>query len=206
MRWIVGSHTNGCWLGSYENEKQKLFALAVEPGSVVFDIGANAGFYTLLASVLVGPRGHVYAFEPLPHNIHFIREHLRLNEITNVEIIEAAVSDKTGETSFDDSLGGAMGHLAPGGNLRIQTVRIDELVAESRLPPPDHIKIDVEGDEMLVLSGAKKVLEDFRPKLFLSTHAPEVHRECCALLNKLGYKLQALGGKDITDADELFAH
>src|SRR5580765_1322501 len=64
-KWIVGSGTHGCWLGSYEYDKQKLFQKTVRSGDVVYDVGANAGFYSLLASLLVGEKGHVYSFEPL---------------------------------------------------------------------------------------------------------------------------------------------
>lgn len=53
-KWIVGSSNHGCWLGSYEWKKQRLFTRTVSSGDVVFDIGAHVGFYTLLASVLVG--------------------------------------------------------------------------------------------------------------------------------------------------------
>ncbi len=204
-RWIAGAHTHGCWLGTYEHEKQKLFALEVKEGDTVYDIGANAGFYTLLAAVLVGPSGHVYAFEPLPRNVHYLREHLRLNQITNVDIVEAAISDKDGEDYFDDSPGAAMGHLAASGSKRVKTVRIDELVIKKVLPPPDYLKIDVEGAESLVLTGAKNVLREIRPKIFLSTHGPTMHLQCCDLLKSFGYKLHPLGAKDVADAEELFA-
>src|ERR1043165_45133 len=63
-RWVAGSHVHGGWRGSYEFEKQQMFISAIKPGAVVYDIGANVGFYTLLASRLAGPQGRVYAFEP----------------------------------------------------------------------------------------------------------------------------------------------
>ena len=50
-KWIVGSSSHGCWLGGYEYEKQRRFAQAINPGGVVYDIGAHVGFYMLLASV-----------------------------------------------------------------------------------------------------------------------------------------------------------
>ena len=65
MRWIAGASTHGCWLGSYELEKQRLIAERVSPGSVFFDVGANVGFYTLLGSSEVGAAGRVISFEPL---------------------------------------------------------------------------------------------------------------------------------------------
>ena len=203
--WIAGSSTHGCWLGSYESEKQKLFASVIKPGSIVYDIGANAGFYTLLASVLVGQTGHVYAFEPLPRNIHFLNSHLRLNRVSNATIIEAAVADKSGPAYFDESSNSSMGHLAPQGKLRVETVAIDKLVKENQLRLPNYLKIDVEGAEMSVLLGATGTLRDSRPGIFLATHGPAIHRECCSLLSSLGYTLQPLGGKSLEDTDELYA-
>src|SRR6266436_706615 len=97
MRWIVGSSTHGCWLGSYEYEKRKLFEELVGPGDVVYDIGAHVGFYTLLASVLVGHTGRVVAFEPSPRNLAYLRRHLAMNRLNNVTVVEGAVYDHDGE-------------------------------------------------------------------------------------------------------------
>jgi FkbM family methyltransferase len=204
-RWIAGSHTHGCWLGSYEKDKQRLFEAEVKPGSIVYDIGANAGFYTLLASELVGAHGRVFAFEPLPRNIRFLNEHLRLNQVINVDVIEAAVSDRSGETLFDDSAGSAMGHLTEQGKLKVRIVKIDDLVAAGEVTPPDCLKIDVEGAEAQVLSGAQSTLKNFHPKIFLATHGPEVHRACCSLLRSLNYQLKAIGTETIDECDEVLA-
>ena len=204
-RWLAGAHTHGCWLGSYEIEKQKLFESKVRPRDTVFDIGANAGFYTLLASDLVGDAGHVYAFEPVPRNTHFLHEHLRLNKVGNVEVIELAVSDRRGDTYFDDTPGSAMGHLAVTGRLKVQTVSIDELISEGNILPPNCMKIDVEGGEFLVLSGAKSTLLDHHPIIFLATHGAQVHEQCCDLLRSLGYQIEGLGGASI-QCDELIAY
>ena len=61
-KWVVGSGNHGYWLGWYEYDKRILFEKTVTKQSIVFDIGAHVGFYTLLASELVGPGGKVYAF------------------------------------------------------------------------------------------------------------------------------------------------
>jgi FkbM family methyltransferase len=205
-RWIAGAHTHGCWLGSYESEKQKLFASRVRTGDTVFDIGANAGFYTLLASDLVGKLGHVYAFEPVPRNTEFLHKHIRLNRINNVTVIESAVSDRAGETSFDDSSGSATGHLNSEGKLKVRTVAIDALISEGEILPPNCMKIDVEGAEFLVLSGATSMLRNYHPTIFLATHGEQVHEQCCELLKTLGYQIEGLGGVPIRQCDELIAY
>ncbi len=80
-RWIVGSATHGCWLGSYEFETQRAFAGLVRAGDVVYDLGANVGFYSLLAARLAGDDGIVYSFEPLARNLDFLRKHVGINAL-----------------------------------------------------------------------------------------------------------------------------
>ncbi len=79
LKWIVGTSDHGTWLGTYEFEKQQRFAELLSPGDVVFDLGAHAGFYTILASKRVGSMGHVFAFEPFPRNCG-IRSKARLHQ------------------------------------------------------------------------------------------------------------------------------
>lgn len=191
-RWIVGSGRNGCWLGTYEYDNQRVFERLLKPGSTVFDIGAHAGFYTLLASVLVGSEGKVFAFEPLPRNLMFLKEHLTLNQINNVTVIEAAVSKCCGVTSFTESSSGYQGGISSQGTLPVKMVSLDELIVSREVPVPDFIKIDVEGHEKSVLMGAKSMLERDRPTIFLSIHGRSVYGQCRQLLESLGYKIQVL--------------
>ncbi|HEV7747324.1 MAG TPA: FkbM family methyltransferase [Pyrinomonadaceae bacterium] len=205
-RWIAGSHTHGCWLGSYEGEKQRVLQERVRPGDTVYDIGANAGFYSLLSSELVGPQGHVFAFEPLPRNITFLNEHLRLNHVINVKVIAAAVSDKDGETFFDEGPGSAMGHMDAAGGLKVRTVSIDQLIAGGEILPPSVMKIDVEGAEFMVLSGGKNTLMSHHPVIFLATHGAAVHAQCCELLASLGFRVEEICGERADLCDELIAY
>jgi FkbM family methyltransferase len=202
-RWIVGSSNHGCWLGSFEYDKRRAFEEKVQPGSVVFDIGANVGFYTLLASVLVGPSGKVFAFEPHPQNLEYLRAHLNLNAVSNVAVMEKAVSDRDGVAFFAGS--GSTGHLAAEGTLRVETVSLDFIIRQRALPPPTYAKIDVEGAESLVLAGAKSLLSDYHPTLFLATHGAEVHRECCQFLTSLDYEVRPLGSERLEEASEVIA-
>jgi FkbM family methyltransferase len=204
-KWIVGSSNHGCWLGNYEYSKRTLFERTVKENSVVFDAGAHVGLYTLLASQLVGPNGQVFAFEPLPANLRYLREHLRLNRIRNVTVLDAAVSDRSGSTFFDEGPNRFMGRMSSAGRLPVPTVSIDELVARRRLPPPDYIKMDIEGSEVLGLSGAVETLARYRPTVFLATHGAAVHHECCRLLASLGYELQPLDGTALDASSEILA-
>ncbi len=203
-KWIVGSSTHGCWLGSYELDKQRLFEATVTRGSVVFDLGGNVGFYTLLASELVGPEGKVFVFEPVPRNLVFLKEHIRLNNCRNVTVIEAAVSDKGGTISFDEGPGNSMGHMAPGGSLQVRAIALDELVSSRGIPPPNYLKIDIEGAEMLALSGARSILKS-HPAIFLSTHGDAVREECLHFLKSTGYRVDPIDSADIELATEFVA-
>ncbi|MBE0429215.1 MAG: FkbM family methyltransferase [Thermoleophilia bacterium] len=189
-KWIAGSSANnGCWLGSYEYEQRLAFEKLVPENATVYDVGAHAGFYTLLSSLLVGPRGRVIAFEPLPRNLHFLREHLRLNHVTNVEVIETALAERAGEVNFAEGVNSFNARIATDGGIRVKTAALDELVGGGRLPAPDYIKMDIEGAETLALKGAGHTLKKYHPTIFLTTHGPDIHEECVDILKEAGYEL-----------------
>lgn len=205
-KWIVGSSTQGCWLGSYEYQQRLLFEKMIKERDIVFDIGAHAGFYTLLASLLVGPGGKVFSFEPLPRNLFYLKEHLRLNCIQNVTIIEAAVADFNGMTNFAESPNHWEGHISLQGELKIKAVSLDKLLEKDEISIPNHMKIDVEGAELLVLTGAKSILDNYRPTLFISTHGEKVRMECCSFLESFGYCLKPITGINLREAKNILAY
>jgi hypothetical protein len=180
-KWIVGSSNHGCWLGSYEYTKQRLFEELVSPGDVVYDVGANVGFYTLLAAVLVGQSGRVVAFEPL------------------------AVYDRSGMVRITDGPNSSEVRVDDHGVLSVRAFALDDLVFRDGLPAATVMKIDVEGAEEAVLRGATRLLAEKRPLVFLSTHGPQVHGECCRLLAKLGYTLRPIDGASAEVSPELLA-
>lgn len=174
-RWVVGSGVHGYWIGCYERQNQRFISEHVKPGMTVFDVGAQAGFFTLLMSKLVGRNGRVYAFEPDPLNIKKLRRNLQINDISNVTIVEAAASDKNGQAFFQRK-GASAGRLAETGD-PTKTVRLDTFT------PPDFVKMDIEGGETLALHGAAAFLQARMVTWLVATHNKELHQSCLALLS-----------------------
>jgi FkbM family methyltransferase len=191
-RWIVGASTHGAWLGSYEMPMQRCFTEVVHTGDVVLDIGANAGFYTLLAARFTAPNGHVFAFEPLPANLEVLRRHMTLNQVTHVQIMPIALADQNGETFFRTAMNNSMGHLTSDGDLRVTVRSLDALLAEGTIPLPNVLKVDVEGAELRVLQGAKQLLSQAHPTIILATHGSQVRADCLQLLKEQGYQVRPL--------------
>lgn len=204
-KWVVGSSNHGCWFGSYEYEKQRAFQRAIKPGDVVYDIGANVGFYTLLSSVLTGDQGRVYAFEPLPRNLRDLREHIEINGIVNCRVIEAAVAQEDGEACFDPSLNRSQGRLSASGTILVRTVALDSLLRQTSISPPSLMKIDIEGAEVECLRGAARTITSSRPIIFLATHGPDLHAACLGMFAKWGYHVRPLDARGIEESCELVA-
>lgn len=195
-RWWLPAGGGKVWRvlgGSYERAQTELFRAHVRDGDLVLDLGAHVGYYTLLASVLVGPRGRVFAFEPHPRNARYLRRHVHVNGCRNVEVLECAAYDRSGRVGFRFGVGSGTGRVAESGAVEVPAVRLDEFVAERGIVP-DVVKIDVEGGERPVLDGAREMLGRDRPLVFLSTHGPEQAASCTVLLAKLGYRTEPLPG------------
>ena len=204
-RWIVGSGEHGYWLGSYEYQKRLAFEKNIGKNTVVYDIGANVGYFSLLAAVLTGPQGQVVAFEPLPRNVDFLKKHIEINCLNNIKVIEAAVADQDGSSTFKLGASTAMGHLGAGGELEVTLVSLDSLINQGDVKPPDFIKIDVEGAEFEVLQGAQTLIAQYHPTLFLDTHGRDAHQRVIQFLSDRGYQFEILDGKSLADTKELIA-
>jgi FkbM family methyltransferase len=205
LRWIPESAIHRCWMGWYERDKQRLMAKEVRPGSVFYDIGANVGFHTLLAAKLVGS-GKVFAFEPSPRNLEYLRRHVALNGLDNVSVFDSAVSDRDQMLHFMVEATGFAGSLSgSGGGINVKSVTLDALVNGGKIPPPAYIKMDIEGAEFLALQGAEQLLRTYHPEIFLATHGHEVDGQCRELLESLSYKVERLGPSAPNGYGELLA-
>jgi len=205
-RWIANASTRGCWLGSCEMSKQAKFAACVVEKNIVYDVGANVGLYTLLASACVGPSGKVFAFEPLPENLVYLEKHSILNHCTNVSVHRMAVSDRSAKLRFQRGEDRSASQLSEYGDLDINAISLDEFVYRDSNPAPHVVKIDVEGAEFKVLCGARRLLQENRPIIFLATHSHQLHAKCCQLLLSAAYWLEGVDGSQIEKTEELICY
>ncbi len=190
MRWMAHSAGMGCMAGMYERKPRRIFKNLIKKDDIVFDVGAHVGFYTLLASKCVGNNGRVFSFEPLPRNIFFLKKHVVLNNLKNVEIIEAALSDKEGRFFFDTSIDSFQGRISVNGDIKVRSTTLDRLVNDENIPPPDLLKIDVEGEEYNLLRGGEKTLVKHKPKIILSIHSHDLRDKCLFFLKERGYDIE----------------
>ncbi len=189
------------WLGTYEPELQAALRAFLRPGSTVYDVGANIGYVTLLMAHHSGPGSRVFAFEALPANVERIRKNIALNDLSNVTIVSAAVTDKTMPVKFfvHDSVG--MGKAAGSAGRREQEYKseitvpglsLDEFVYLQGNPVPHAVKMDIEGGEVLALPGMRRILHEAHPLMFLELHGPESEEVAWKMLTSAGYTLHAM--------------
>jgi FkbM family methyltransferase len=186
----------------YEIRETRWIKSVARPDWVLFDIGANTGYYSMLFATLA-KRGAVHSFEPSELNWHMLTLTAAVNGFKNIHITKAAVSDTRGVASFDRANDGAYSSMKHTGRKpsdlieSVATIRLDEYVADQGIGRVDFIKIDVEGAEGLVLGGISGLLssETLVPKWIMvelvddnlrsfSTSALEI----AALLRKAGYQ------------------
>jgi FkbM family methyltransferase len=156
-------------LGVYEPGTTQLIESTVKPGMIVVDVGAHAGYYTLLAARLAGPEGKVYAFEADPANYRLLIENIELNAYTNIHAVPQAVAGSTGRLSFYISPWGSdrnslyQDNTGPEARrVEVDAVTLDDFMARLGRPAIDLIKMDIEGAEFVALEGMKETLEKTR--------------------------------------------
>jgi FkbM family methyltransferase len=148
--------------GRWEETETRLFSSLVKEGMTVVDIGANVGYYTLLAARLAGPQGKVYAFEPNPQNFALLSRNVEANGYRNVVLVPKAVSDQSGTAALRIDRASSGGHSLSafrGGadTVQVGTVSLDDYFAGDRTVI-DVLKMDAEGAEMAIFSGMQQVL------------------------------------------------
>jgi len=185
---------------AYEPEVSHWLDSIISPGSVFYDIGAHIGIHTLYAAKLLRGKGHIHAFEPWPDNFRQLTRNIELNHFSKlITPVPLALSDHAAVAAM--TVGGSDGthRLAAEGtsaDREVQTVTLD-LYARSA-PPPDAIKIDVEGFEYEVLTGGRETLTAHRPKLILEHHGELLRERTSDLLRSFGYRVEQVGRRQIS--------
>lgn len=156
----------------------------LKPGHIFFDVGAHHGWVSMWTLPLVGEKGAVYSFEPSPANLAILEWHRTVNKFRQWRVVPRAVADEdavgrqfflidSGDSPMNSLTSGAPGTpLMEGRNIgetSIQTVTLDTFCREAGVRP-NLVKIDVEGAELLVLHGARKLLSESHPTLILTVH------------------------------------
>lgn len=172
LKFNTGESCPELALGTYEVPIQNIFTQHLKPGNVFYDIGANVGFFSIIAAKLVGDGGKVYAFEPGEGNASSIRHNARLNNFNHIEVIEKAVSHTSGEgqlllAKYSGGHALATADAPPdlAGEVTVDLVSIDDLIAQNKIAPPNFVKIDVEGAELDVLKGMTETIKTARPAI-----------------------------------------
>jgi FkbM family methyltransferase len=201
LRWRrYHRFVNAYWLGNYELDVQLALQRLLQAGDVFYDVGANAGFFTILAGRLVGSGGKVFAFEPLSENVDTLRDQIELNGLPWCEVVPVAVSARSGAQTLAYEQGNnAMAHLGARGakddcEIQVQTVTLDGFVAGH--PFPSLIKVDVEGAEAEVLEGAASVIRA-GADVILELHEPKTAMEADQVFRQVGYHFESLNGRSV---------
>jgi FkbM family methyltransferase len=189
------------WSGTYERAFATELAGAVKCGGICYDVGGYRGY---MAGVMAAAgASKVVVFEPLPDNQQAIRRLTALNPTLRVELLCLAVGKEDGAAFLKTMPDRSMAKLttspfqphAPAlGAIEVPLRTIDTLVGERTIPPPDLIKIDVEGAECDVLAGAAETLRRWRPTVLLEAHSAMLEDLCGRALRDLGYRVRLIGG------------
>jgi FkbM family methyltransferase len=203
------------WLGTYEPELQAALRELVQTGSIAYDVGANIGYISLMLARRVGPDGRVFAFEALLDNVNRLRENLALNGMAQrVTVVPGAVVDRAGAVSFLVGPSGGMGKAEGSAGrqdveynqaISVTGLSLDEFVFQQGNPPPQLIKIDIEGGEVLALPGMARLLKEFHPLILMELHGPEAAQAAWTVLQAAGYRICRMqpGFPVVTSLDKL---
>jgi FkbM family methyltransferase len=163
--------------GTYEPAETKLVSKLIQPGSIVLDIGANIGYFTLLFAKLVGPRGHVFAFEPDPYSFDLLLKNINVNNYSNVTAFQFAVSDHDSELQLFRDRFNNLDHRtvsqAKGEEVVVvKGVRLDDFLPTVLDREIDFIKMDIQGSEGWALEGMKNLVRQSNSIQILTEYWP----------------------------------
>lgn len=151
------------YLDAFEPHETRMVQTYLKPGMTVVDVGANVGYYTLMAASIVGEEGQVHAFEPSPYAFARLHATICNNHISQVRLVQAALGDQRGQARL--FLPAQIGNHTPtllGEDVRhaveVPIRTLDEYVRQHNIERIDLLKLDVEGFEPNVIAGARETI------------------------------------------------
>jgi FkbM family methyltransferase len=208
LRFDARRGSAGYLFGTAEPEEQAALARYLKAGDVFYDLGANIGFFAVLAARLVGNSGRVYAFEPNPECSTEVRRNADLNGFSHVEVVEAAVSSKSGRARLrlgDTNLSSAIAGSSDAG-IDVALTTVDDFMRDRSPRPPTLVMIDVEGAEIDVLRGMRETITRHCPVIMCEVHwiGAEFLRYCAQHLAPAGYVVEPLEGREFPSEPSRF--
>jgi FkbM family methyltransferase len=199
-----GAQAYAVLTGTHEIQVQEALRRTVGRGGVVWDVGANIGAFSLLAARTVGPTGRVVAIEPEANCAAAIGDNAGRNAIGWIDVHQVAATAQTGEAELIVVRDSLWTRLASVGEHHLEVERrtvpayaLDDLPA----PAPALVKIDVEGGELDVLTGMRRLLAEVRPVIVCEMH--DTNAAFCAAMAAAGYDVFNLDGPEpIAEAGE----
>jgi FkbM family methyltransferase len=188
--------------GVYEPESTAFVRQFLRPGDVFLDVGANAGYYTMMAASIIGDQGRVHAFEPNPEVAALLRVSVQCGKFTERVVVAAmALGARAGSATLYlpheawNTGEASLLHTAWTSRERTLTVPVatlDDYCERNGVSRIRLIKMDVEGAELEVLEGARSVLKNLRPEAllceFFPARRPEAQVQVLELLSGCGYR------------------
>lgn len=216
--WLTNDHAGHALLpyciGRYEKEFTQLFLQFLRqlaPSECVVDLGANVGYYAVIAAWQLRhfESSMVFAFEPNPYAFAYLQNNKILNRLDNLFTVQQAVGNQTGRiTLYINPDGITFGSLRPylshlTEQCEVQVTTLDEFFSQQPVTQLRLMKIDIEGAELMALQGARRTLRKFRPIIFYEENEAAYNAfgytvaELRSFLQDLGYQFHLMKPADV---------
>jgi len=164
----------------YEKNSTNQLKKILAPGMKIVEIGANIGYYALIEAKLIGEQGHIYAFEPSPYSLSFLKRNIKLNNYHNIEVFQKAIGAENTKSRFfiadKSNLSSFIKREGTVDNIEVEIIKLDDFLKNKKV---DFIRMDIEGYEKEVLKGLENTLskEDAPKYLFIEIHSVLLHKK-----------------------------
>jgi FkbM family methyltransferase len=204
--------------GDYEPEVRKVLCACTHQGSCVVDVGANIGWYSVILSVISGKSGRVIAFEPVPETRKVLEHNVYLNNVqSSVDVVACGLSSFAGKAKlflpeFSGHPAASLRDLHPNESsvkISIELSTLDEEIERKQIDRVDLIKCDVEGAELLVLTGGKMTIKKHHPIVLLemlrkwSARFGYHPNDIIEWMSSYGYRCYVIAKSGLAQCDEV---